>query len=90
MTAKKCTKKRDACAKLLFCESKPIAFLSCALTSPLSLLKLPIDTRGGGGEGGTKRQTYFKILHFKCLGPDERGKIPLACLFESLLDAKTD
>ena len=25
--AKKCTKKRDARAKLLFCQSKPIAFL---------------------------------------------------------------
>ena len=71
MTAKKCTKTRDARAKLLFCQSKPIAFLPCALTSPSLLLKLPIDTRGGGG---TKRQTYFKIIHFKCLGPDEGRK----------------
>ena len=37
VTAKKCTtKKRDPRAKLLFCQSKPIAFL------PSSLLKLPI------------------------------------------------
>ena len=43
MTAKKCTKKRDARAKLLFCQSKPIAFLPFSLTSPSSLLKLPID-----------------------------------------------
>ena len=40
---KKCTKKRDARAKLLlffFCESKPIAFMPFSLKSPLSLLKL--------------------------------------------------
>ena len=37
MMAKKCTKKRDACAKLLFCQSKRISLL------PSSLLKLPID-----------------------------------------------
>ena len=37
-TAKKCTKKRDAHAKLLFCQSKPIAFLPFLSTSPLSLL----------------------------------------------------
>lgn len=24
--------------------------------------------------GGNKRQTYFKIIHFKCLGPDEGRK----------------
>ena len=41
MTAKKCTKKRDARAKLLFCQFKPIAFLPFSLTSPSSLLKLP-------------------------------------------------
>ena len=37
VTAKKCIKKkRDPRAKLLFCQSKPIAFL------PSSLLKVPI------------------------------------------------
>ena len=41
MTAKKCTKKRDARAKSLFCQSKPIAFLPFLLTSPSSLLKNP-------------------------------------------------
>ena len=41
VTAKKCTrKKRDARAELLFCRSKPIAFLPLSLTSPSSLLKL--------------------------------------------------
>ena len=47
-TAKKCTKKRDARAKLLFCQSKPIAFLSFLFTSPSSLLKLPIVSNGTG------------------------------------------
>ena len=40
-TAKKCTDKRNARAKLLFCQPKPIAFLPFSLPSPL-LLKLPI------------------------------------------------
>ena len=37
---KKCTKKRDARAKLLlfFCQSKLIAFMPFSLKSPLSLL----------------------------------------------------
>ena len=42
VTAKKCAKKRDARAKLLFCHSKPIPFLPFSLTSPSSLFKLPI------------------------------------------------
>ena len=46
--AKKCTKKRDARAELLFCQSKPFAFLPFSLTSPSSLLKLPIDNPEGG------------------------------------------
>ena len=41
MTAKKYTKKRDARAELLFCQSEPIAFLPFSSTSPSSLLKLP-------------------------------------------------
>ena len=39
MTAKKCTTKHDARAKLLFCQSN----LPFSLTSPSSLPKLPID-----------------------------------------------
>ena len=46
---KKCTKKRDARAELLFCQSKPFAFSPFSLTSPSSLLKLPIDNPEGGG-----------------------------------------
>ena len=34
-------KKRDARAELLFCQSKPFAFLPFSLPSPSSLLKLP-------------------------------------------------
>ena len=47
VTAKKCPKKRDARAKLLFCQSKPIALLPFSLTSPSSLLKLPYDAGSG-------------------------------------------
>ena len=35
MAAKKCTKRRDARAKLLFCKSKPIDFLPFSLPSLL-------------------------------------------------------
>ena len=38
-------KKRDARAKVLFSQSKPIAFLPSSLTSPSSLLKLPIERK---------------------------------------------
>ena len=43
VTAKNCTKKRDARTDLLFCQSKPISFLPFSLTSPWSLLKLATD-----------------------------------------------
>ena len=69
MTAKKCTKKRDARAELLFGQSKPSLVLSFSLTSPLSLLELnnndgdnaaaaadddDDDDGSGGGGGGVK------------------------------------
>ena len=41
-TAKKCTKKRDAGAKLLFCFLNFLLFLPFSLPSPSLLLKLPI------------------------------------------------
>ena len=45
---KKCTKERDARAKLLFCQSKPIAFSPFSLPSPSLLLKLPnVNSRLG-------------------------------------------
>ena len=48
---KKCTKKRDARAKLLSRRCKPIAFLPFLLPSPSSLLKLPnerdVNWKGG-------------------------------------------
>ena len=53
MTAKKCRKKRDARAKLLFCQSKPIAFLAFSLTLLSSLLnKLPFS-----------KTTTWNVLH---------------------------
>ena len=42
VTAKKSTKKRDARAKLLFCQSDPIAFIPFSLPSPSSLVKLSL------------------------------------------------
>ena len=41
VTAEKFTKKRDARAKLLFCQFKPIGFLPFSLTSPSRLLRFP-------------------------------------------------
>ena len=46
MTGKECTKKRDARAELLFCQSKLVAFFPFSLTSPSSLLKLPVLVTG--------------------------------------------
>ena len=42
VTAKKCTKKHDADAELLFCLPRPIAFLPFSLTSQSLLAKLVI------------------------------------------------
>ena len=52
MTAKKCTKKRDARAKLLFrlTNYKPIAFLPFLLPSPSLLLHLPSESVECSGE----------------------------------------
>ena len=44
VSANKFTKKRDARTKLLFCQSKPIAFLF-SLLPPSSLLRLPKNVR---------------------------------------------
>ena len=38
---RKSTKKRNTCTKLLFCQSKPVAFLPFSLPPLFSLLKLP-------------------------------------------------
>ena len=45
VSANKFTKKSDGRTKLLFCQSKPIAFLTFSLLPPLSLLKLPKNVR---------------------------------------------
>ena len=93
MTAKKCTRKRDARAKLLFCQSKPTAFLPSSLPSPLSLLKLPIVTKKLIVKKMnflySKRWTWFKLKRdriaideFKCslkcfLGPEVLKEVGL-------------
>ena len=93
VTAKKCTRKRDARAKLLFCRSKPTAFLPFSLPSPLSLLKLPIVTKKLIVKKMnflySKRWTWFKLKRdriaideFKCslkcfLGPEVLKEVDL-------------
>ena len=44
MTAKKCTKKRDARAELLFLPIQPVAFFTFSLSSTSWYLKVPILT----------------------------------------------
>ena len=61
MKAKKCTKKRDASPKLLFCQSNPITFLPFPLPFPLpspsSLLKF---SNGPYGEASLETGTFFR------------------------------
>ena len=57
---KKGTKKRDARAQLLFCQSKPVAFVTFLLTSPWSLLKLPNEASIDRNNCSRVR----KLLHF--------------------------
>ena len=77
MTAKECTKKRDARAELLFGQSKPSLVLPFSLTSPSSLLELnnnndgdnaaaaaaaDDDDDGSGGGGGDNKGIELFIL----------------------------
>ena len=58
---KKCTKMRDACAMLLCCQSKSIAFLPFSLPSPSSLLKLSNDF----GNITLGRHIFCNVTNFK-------------------------
>ena len=75
MTAKECTKKRNARAELLFGQSKPSLVLPFSLTSPLSLVELnnndgdnaaaaadDDDDDGSGGGGGDNKGIELFIL----------------------------
>ena len=76
MTAKECTKKRDARAELLFGQSKPSLVSPFSLTSPSSLLELnnnndgdnaaaaddDDDDDGSGGGGGDNKRIELSIL----------------------------
>ena len=79
MTAKKCTKKRDARAKLLFCQSKPIAFLPFLLTSPSSLLKLPSNPNATRDYFGGKSHSHPRLVKQRQLklNKDEKGKVEI-------------
>ena len=74
MTAKKCTKKRDARAKLLFFQSKPIVFL------PSSLLKLPNIKLSPEGEVNSGGYIGFrpKQQNLQFLPPRTTKSIPIA------------
>ena len=65
MTAKKCKKKRDAHAKLLLCQSKPIGFLPFSSQSPL--LKLPNIIRPTPEKDYLTLRKRMVILHFTLL-----------------------
>ena len=67
MTVNKCTKKRDARAKLLFC-----LFYLLSLTLPSWHLKIPISNPGRGGGG---RYTAVKGMVFKQCDLGERIEI---------------
>ena len=80
MTAKKYTKERDARAKLLFCQSKPIAFLPFSFTSPSSLLKLPTNfylLRACGGKKGIRFGS--KELNTKLFAQEGRRDVFFLC-----------
>ena len=65
-TGKKCTRKRDVRAKLLFCQCKPIAFLPFSLTSPSSLLKLLIISNETGTRSSKWRISRWTIGSWAC------------------------
>ena len=77
MTARKCTKKRDARAALLFCQSRPTAVVPFSLTSPSSLLKVNAGRRWRGkycfasrGEQiitmGSRGYFFLSVLMVRC------------------------
>ena len=78
------TKKRDARAKLLFCQSKPIALLSFSLPSPSSSFQHPIISFSGGY---ALRFSLPMIMHEYQFGrPDLTcGQRKILFLFESFV-----
>ena len=59
MTAKKCTKKRDVRAKLLFCLTNPLLL-------PLSLLKLPSDDGDGNDDDDDEEEEEEDSIILMC------------------------
>ena len=70
VTAKKCTKKRDARAKLLFCQSKSIAFLPFSLPLPSTFLRKIWDGRETVKSPTTNENQALSslLLDFKTVG----------------------
>ena len=61
MTATKCTKKRDARAKIVVLLIKPIVFLKFSLPSPLSDLNVPIVMWVTGKESAINHAVTFSF-----------------------------
>ena len=60
MTVKKCTKKRDARAKLLFCQSKPIVFFAVLVAVSVVVAEGEVNT--GGYIGFRPKQQNLQFL----------------------------
>ena len=79
MTAKKCTKKRDARAKIVLL-IKPIVFLKFSLLSPSSDLKVPFLKRGGVAvtwlaiSGFRFKSLYYEMFRYKTLEPERASQ----------------
>ena len=65
MTENKCTKKCDAHAKLLFCQSKLISLLPFLMPLPPSLLKFPTDMSITATQKILHMQNIFTTLEMR-------------------------
>ena len=80
--AKKCTKQDEACPKLLFCLSKPIAFSLFSLMS-LLLLKLPTLYLIPDGINYTKTTitaSYTTVHVVAGIHPQAKPEFPLSIM----------
>ena len=66
MTAKQCTKKRDARAKLMFCYYKLIAFWPFLLPSPSPSHKLPIKDDSDGNLNHKRLMSLCICIRHTC------------------------
>ena len=77
---KKCTKRHDARAKLLFCQSNPFAFLPFSLTSMKSLFKLPNKCHFMK-DGKSDNTKFWRVYHSQSM---KRGRTAFFTAFMAL------